>query len=498
MKNIFKQGLGILLSLFVLAACSPQEDSLYSLGTPDSMTGIDVTFTAVPTAKSANEIVFTNTTNVTFPVTIAWDLGNGTKGSGQKITTQYPQKGDYNVKLTLYAADGSSVSKTQVLKMANDDFGLVNTPVYLKLTGGMDKPEGKTWVLDRYNNFAKEAAAATGFNIKGHMGLGPQGSYGQEWWGAAPNDKAAWKMYDMKFNFKQAGAKLNITTLGEGYGRNASAASVGGFAVSSVSGDDALFPYDGGNYSFLINETGTYPTLKIDGNSFLGYYCGSQEYDIIYQTEEVMALRVNNTTEGQDWVFVYTLEELNVPPPAIVKDPKAVPLFEDFEGAAKVVFFKDAMGDKSGVSDNPLPLPINTSNKVYRYQKTTEFYSNISFTAATYKFDLTTQNKIKVMVFIPSYNDYTTDNNVAGSWIANTKLQPQLAVKLQNSEHPAPWETQTEIVKGDLAKDKWIELTFDFSGVSSRTDYDRIVIQFGAEGQSGPGFFFFDDFSFDK
>ena len=156
------------------------------------------------------------------------------------------------------------------------------------------------------------------------------------------------------------------------------------------------------------------------------------------------------------------------------------------------------MGDKSGVSDNPLPLPINTSNKVYRYQKTTEFYSNISFTAATYKFDLTTQNKIKVMVFIPSYNDYTTDNNVAGSWIANTKLQPQLAVKLQNSEHPAPWETQTEIVKGDLAKDKWIELTFDFSGVSSRTDYDRIVIQFGAEGQSGPGFFFFDDFSFDK
>ena len=58
--------------------------------------------------------------------------------------------------------------------------------------------------------------------------------------------------------------------------------------------------------------------------------------------------------------------------------------------------------------------------------------------------------------------------------------------------------SQSDTEKADLAKDKWIELTYDFSGVASRTDYDRIVIQFGAEGHAGPGFFFFDDFSFDK
>lgn len=138
------------------------------------------------------------------------------------------------------------------------------------------------------------------------------------------------------------------------------------------------------------------------------------------------------------------------------------------------------------------------SNKVYRYQKSGEFYSNMRFTAADYKFDLSEQNKIKMKVFIPSYNDYTTDYNVAGPWISNAKLQPQLAVKLQNSEHPAPWETQVEIVKADLAKDQWIELVFDFSGAAARVDFDRIVVQFGAEGHAGPGFFFFDDFSFDK
>lgn len=31
------------------------------------------------------------------------------------------------------------------------------------------------------------------------------------------------------------------------------------------------------------------------------------------------------------------------------------------------------MGNKSGIFDNPSPLPINESNKVYRYQKSTAF-----------------------------------------------------------------------------------------------------------------------------
>ena len=100
-------------------------------------------------------------------------------------------------------------------------------------------------------------------------------------------------------------------------------------------------------------------------------------------------------------------------------------------------------------------------------------------------------------VFIPSFNDYTTEHAVAGDWIANKKLLPQLAVKLQNSDMGGnAWQTQTEIVKANLEMNKWLELEFDFSGVADRTDYDKIVIQFGAEGHAGPGFFFFDDFSF--
>jgi len=148
---------------------------------------------------------------------------------------------------------------------------------------------------------------------------------------------------------------------------------------------------------------------------------------------------------------------------------------------------------------NPAPLGVNTSGKVFLYEKSDKFYSNIFFTASGYKFDLTEQNKVSIKVFLPSYNDYTTDFPVAGDWITNAKLKRQVAVKLQDSSKGGnAWQTQTEIVKADLATDKWIELTFDFSTVSNRQDYDKIVIQFGAEGHAAPGIFFLDNFSFKK
>ena len=497
MKHMIKQLSRMLLLLLFITACSPQEMDDYGLEGMTSITSDQISFTQAPSATSDNVITFTNTTALNGLYTLVWDLGNGSSGKSNAVEASYPFAGDYTVTLTIYTPDGVSASKSVVVNIADDDYSLVDTPVYRNLTGGPEDGDGKTWVFDQYNNYSGEVAAATGFNIKGHLGLGPQGSRGQEWWGAGPNEKSAWSLYATTFTFIQNGVQLLIETEGEGYGRNASAGSVGGFNVTSVDGDDATFPYDGGAYNFSIDESGEYPTVTLSGNAFMGYYCGNQTYEIIYQTEEVMALRVDNTVEGQDWVFVYCLEELNISEPPLVKEPKAIPLAEDFEDDTYFNFVQEDMGDVSGVVDNPLPLPINTSDKVYRYWKSGGFYSNLSFTAADYKFDLTAQNKVRVKVFIPSFNDYTTEHAVAGDWIANKKLLPQLAVKLQDSDMGGnAWQTQTEIVKANLEMNKWLELEFDFSGVADRTDYDKIVIQFGAEGHAGPGFFFFDDFSF--
>ena len=499
MKNIIKQSW--LLLLLLVAACSPQELDDYDLDNIATLTDDQVTFTQTVSPTSDNMITFASTTQLPANgvYTFRWDLGNGATGNKTAATGIYPFAGEYTVTLSIHFPDGSVAKKSMVVNFAENDFSLVDTPVYRNLTGGADDADGKTWVFDQHNNFAAEVKAATGFNISGHMGLGPQGSRGQEWWGAAANDKKAWEMYSSKFTFIQNGVQLNIVKEGNvGYGRKASSASVGGFTVTGDSGDDAFFTYSGGDYTFSIDESGEFPTITLSGNAYMGYYCGSQEYEVIYQTDKVMALRVNNTVESQDWVFVYCLAELNVEAPPAPKELKAIPLSEDFEGETILTLKQDDMGGaaRSAVIGNPVPLPINESAKVYRYWKSTGFYSNLSFTAPDYKFDLTTQNKIRVKVFIPSFNDYTTENAVAGSWIANNKLLPQLAVKLQDGDHPAPWEGQKEIVKANLEMDKWLELEFDFSEVAGREDYDRIVIQFGAEGHAGPGFFYFDDFTF--
>lgn len=500
MKNIFFKNIWLLMSLFLLAACSPQDIDDYSLGSLSTISTEQVSFSKTVSDKSDNIITFTNTTDVKTPVAIAWDLGNGTKGKSNKMTGQYPQKGDYTVTLTVYSSDGTAVSKSEVVSIQDDDFGLINTPVYRNLTGGVENTEGKVWVFDQYNNYSKEVAEATGLNINGHLGLGPQNSYGQEWWAAGPDEKNTTRMYDFKFTFIQENVQFIIENSGEGYGRNASSASVGGYNVTAVDGDDAFFTFNGGNFNFSIDEGEEYPQMTLSDNSFMGYYAGTQVYDIVYQTEEVMCLRVNNTVESQDWVFVYCLEELNISEPPLVKEPKAIPLSEAFEDAElSVPFVAEDLGDKSGVVDNPMLVPINESDKVYRYQRSNAFYGNLFFEAGDYKFDLTKQNKITLKVYIPSYNDYETSNDVAGEWIAESRLRPQLAVKLQDSDMGGnAWETQKEITIGDLEFDKWIELEFDFSEVADREDFDKIVIQFGAEGHSGLGFFFFDDFKFSE
>jgi len=498
MKNMIKKQSWMLL-LLLMAACSPQELDDYSLGNVTTITDDQVTFTQTTSPTSDNMITFTSTTQLPKEgvYTLRWDLGNGASGNRETVVGSYPFAGDYTVTLSIYAADGVVARRSVVINLEDNDFTLVDTPVYRNLTGGAENTEGKTWVMDQYNNFSKEVADATGFNIKGHMGLGPQGSRGQEWWGAAANEKSPWDMYSSKYTFIQDGVKLKIEKDGtEGYGRKASSASVGGFTVHGDSGDDVFFTYSGGNYTFSIDDSGEYPVITLSGNAYMGYYAGSQDYEIIYQTDKVMALRVNNTVESQDWVFVYCIEELNVEAPAPPKELKAVPLFDNFEGPEYLNFAQEDMGNVSRIVDNPVMLPINTSEKVFRYWKSTGYYSNLSFTTLDYKFDLTTQNKIKVKVYIPSYNDYDTEN-ASEDWITQKRLRPQLAIKLQNSEHGSPWETQTEIIKADLEKDKWLELEFDFSGVADREDYDRIVIQFGAEGHAGSGFFFLDDFKFE-
>jgi len=480
MKKILNIGALALFSFFAITACDPQESSDYALGSMPTPEQLD--FTVTPTAEKANIIVFDNSSDVAGVA--VWDLGNGTKTKGDEVTSQYPFKGDYTITMTLYTSGGSTFI-TKTITVANDDMSLLNTPGYTALTGGASDADGKTWVFDQYH--------------AAHFGVAPFDATSPSWWTCAAEEKTESSMYFNEFTFTQIGVKFAWTNNGYVYTNANGKAALADLgytnAVAPPAGDFDVEYAPNASYTFSLDEAAG--ILSLSDGAFLGHYAGTSTYQVYKLTEDELYLKCVSTVEpGNSWWYRFIPKEKNIKP---VIPVKAIPLSDDFEGATpKVAFVKEAMGARTVFNYyNPAPVPINESDKVYLYQKSTDFYSNISFTASKYKFDLTTQNKITMKVYIPSYNDYTTDNAVAGSWITNAKLQNKVAVKLQDSSMGGnAWSNQEELTSTDIPTDQWVSLTFDFSLASTRVDLDKIVIQFGGEGQAGSGIFFFDDFAF--
>lgn len=480
MKNRLKHGAVALMSLFVIAACAPQEDTDYALGA--SPTEGQLVFTAIPTAENVNVIELKNESKVKGIAT--WDLGNGSTLKGETVKAEYPFAGDYIIAMTLYTAGGAVTTKQEV-KIAKDDMSLLDTPMYRALTGGADNVAGKVWVFDQYHS--------------GHFALGPSGGASPEWWSCPANGKAGCSLYSQEFTFTQIGVKLEWKNNGYIYTNDAGRRALGITDIVEDPGGNGDFdvkyvPKTG--YTFTLNETAR--TLSLSDGAFFGHYTGASTFQIVSLTEDELYIRCTSVVDaGNSWWYRFVPKEKNLKPEIPLK---AIPLQENFEGeTVNVAFVREEMGQLDFLYSNPAPVPVNQSKKVYLYEKPALFYSNISYAVSSYKFDLTHVNKVRMKVFIPSYNDYDSSAEVAGDWITMNKLQKQVVVKLQNSElGNDAYTTQVEKVQANLATDKWLEVVFDFSNVSNRQDFNKIVIQFGSEGHAASGLFFFDDFSFDQ
>lgn len=486
MRNILKTGVILTMASLLLWSCEPQELDDHDLGKAPQAD--ELSFSIEPKEDQPNVITFNNTTE--FPGVVVWDFGNGNKGRGESATAEYPFAGSYEVQMTL-ATDGGSATVSETIGVEEDDMSLLEHPLYEALTGGAENLDGKTWVFDQYH--------------EGHFGVGPGSGHADhsmtaDWWNAGPNEKLESSLYDNKFTFKQIGVELIWQNEGWVYTNEAGMeelASMGYTNAEVPPADDWDVEYEPNeSYNFTLNTSDS--TLTLSDDAFMGHYAGTSEYKILSISENEMYLRAQSTVNEADaWYYRLVPEDQNVEPEVPLK---AEPLSEDFEEEQpSVVFEKEAMGSRTDSSyQNPAPFDGNTSDNVFLYEKPDgEFYSNIYYLAEDYKFDLSTQNKITMKVFMPSYNDYTTENEVAGEWITNNQLQASIAVKLQNSDMgDMAWETQTEILETGIETGTWVELTFDFSDVSEREDYDKIVIQFGTEGHDGGGIFFFDDFEF--
>lgn len=271
--------LSILSIGLALVACQKYNPSL-----GPAPTDADAQFTMAPSAANVN-VIELSASNPSLQC--VWDFGNGSKAQGANVTATYPYAGTYTIKLTVFAKGGSR-SSTQEVTIANDDFTLLNNPYYTILTGGINGPGYKVWVVD---------SAASG-----HLGVGPdpESALGAtpEWWAAGAGEKPGCGIYDDQYVFHLAGFKFDMITNGDVYVHNTIANT---FPGSFQNLFDYTAPFaDQMNESWLLNEDSD-PTITISGSAFLGFYTGPRVYKILSATDSTLHLQYGHHAGGLKW-----------------------------------------------------------------------------------------------------------------------------------------------------------------------------------------------------
>ncbi|HYF69655.1 MAG TPA: PKD domain-containing protein [Ohtaekwangia sp.] len=439
MKKLIYSILTMVLLMVVMTAC---KEDIAELGAPPKQE--DAAFAFTPSTTSNNILEFTSPSSAFLK---KWDFGNGQTGEGNTVTVSYPFAGTYEVSLTVYTS-GGSIATSQTVVIDETDINLLD-PVYELITGGVDYPNGKTWII----------AAGTA----GHMGIGPIEGDGPSWWAAPANDKSGTGLYDDKHIFKLSGFEFIQETNGDVYVNGAQAPN---FPGSYENKGDYTAPFTdltNQKWSLAKNPAGRY-ILNISGGAFIGYYTGFSSYEIISISETEMFIKSADAAVAANAWFMRLIPEGFEPPPPPPPATSTLPL--NFEGE-KPPF--TGFGESSyDVVDNPSATGLNTSPKVAQYVKGTEAnWAGISTVLAT-KLDFSSNTLIKYKVYSP----------VTG----------RALFKLETVDgSAAPVEVFADVTKVN----EWEELTFDFSTAPTNT-FDKIALFLDFDNNNG-GTFYVDD-----
>jgi len=429
---LFTLSLGALL----FTGCKKDEPSL-----GDAPTTADAQFTYEKTAANPNIVVFTATNK---SLIAKWDFGNGTTAEGTEATGEYPLKGTYTVKLTVFNSGGSA-SSTQEITIDEDDASLLNNPLYTLLTGGTAGVGYKTWVIDSTR--------------AEHMGVGPNSTHAEydgdypKWWKTKPLEKTGSGLYNDNYVFHLEGFKFDMNTGGDVYINDDQA---GNFSGSFKFDDDYTAPYeDRKGLTWTLTE-GEDTTLTISGDGFIGFYTGVRTYKIVSISENELFLQyldagTNNDAPILAWYIRLVPDDLAIDTTGNGggnNDPKfTLPL--DFESVEPI--WEAFGGSTYQYIDNPDASGINTSSRVLETVHGNEPWAGL-FVNLESAFDFSTKTSVKIKLWAPT---------------ADT-----MRLKLENSAN------KNDFVERDVAvsaANQWVELVWDFSDLGS-TPYDRLVI----------------------
>ncbi len=235
MKKFLKYILSALVavSAAALTSCSPEDfPSVNAGGVPSASDFEDKVEILVD--QETNQVTFNLHAPGHYPI---WIIDGKTYSTVNGLKKIYTVAGDYQVEVKIANANGISdgtMVKTFTLNETKFDF----SKYYTFMTGGTEKQ----WYVA-----SKE---------KGHLGCGEEGSDGQGWWSASPEDKAAWGVYDDVMTFTADG----------GYTYNP---GDGGTVYVNTGVTGAPFgsynTNDGQDYMVPVEEQTTTYTLEVEG-----------------------------------------------------------------------------------------------------------------------------------------------------------------------------------------------------------------------------------------
>ncbi len=482
MKKIIIAGF-VLAMLTLFFACDPNEFDKGDLNVNTAPTSDEMVIT-VTDGDDDYHFVFANLTDVSGIYTAKWDFGNGSTGTGDEVTAYYALPGTYTVTLTITAADGTSASKSTSITTTETDYSIYDDEKYTFISGGISNTEGKVWVMDSL--------------VAYHIAVGESIDNAENYWGATALGKSGVGMYDDEITFTLDGFAFDYENNGQSYVKSSQTDNSYYSNATEIDGDwrvDYADPAPGtwfidGDYLQINSSAGNplYPIFDVGAVDGL--------YKIQYLDDTNMELSCTGA-DGLGWYirliqkgYVAEVEE---------KPLESNDIMDDFESNGNIEWTIDVSGFET--ISNFAQIGTNTSENIAMYTKGTGVWESVS-TELDYRIDLSTRNIFTMKVFIPNFNDYETEcDSENTSWLTDHNLKPQVDVKLQDATlGSSAWETQ--VVVSNTVSDEdfgtWVDLTFDFSHVSDRTDFDQIVVQLGAEGHCNEGIFYIDDFQLEE
>jgi|WetSurMetagenome_2_1015567.scaffolds.fasta_scaffold12911_3 hypothetical protein len=279
MKNISLK-IFAFMCLVLMVSCSPESFTAPSQSGLPKATDIDATITVNQTTDS---VTFKLNNKGENPI---WYFSDGKVSTVNGCSKVFSMAGTYSVEIKVSNANG--ISEGSVIKQFTINNSLIDKTIYVKLAGS----SSKVWVWDQ--------------NTAGHLGCGPTGSNGTDWYNAKPNEKASMNMYDNSFTFTTGG---NYTFDPGAGGTVLVNVGCSIFKSYNTTGSDFIVPVSSQTATYQITMDGGNTYIVFPAKTLLGYVPNDNIYNtpkfrILTLTSSLLELVADNGTIAWHYRFI--------------------------------------------------------------------------------------------------------------------------------------------------------------------------------------------------